>query len=565
MAFAFLATNQSEVRMRGLPVESLEPRRLLSSAFFSQSTVAVGGIALAIVTGDFNGDGRTDIVVQLQSGAFEFIANKGKGKFAAPVSIPTAAATQAGRLYGVADFNNDGVPDLIVNATGTTLGVMLGNGNGGFAPVVDSGLPAGSVAVADLNNDGFPDLISTTVTAAIHLAAGRGDGTFVVNPDITVPKTVRSLSVYQSPGGAFAQIAAGTQGDMYLYNVTKSKTKPVDNGRSFLIQPHDGGTVITLSDVIIAIKAAKVFAQVRDQIKAEEKAAAKANSPEAIFQGDLSMDQAAQNNSGEPVPEMFSVVADTSGTNIVLQPTEYSLTRTSTTKTASTAIKGALDLSVGAASKTFAIPKTVETGDFNADGTDDLLVSATRVTASGGSPARVELLELNGTSKATALSIPLTGAPGTLSASDDLNGDGVPDVLLNDTKSPLLHILYSPTPKPFATLKNGVLSAAGGAGADHVDLSVDAGGKLWLSHNGALQSFPSSSVKKISINLGNGANTLGVGPGVGAVSATGGKGVDSFVLLNASKDTINGGSGKDVAETTNAKDSLKSIETVISG
>jgi FG-GAP-like repeat len=65
-------------------------------------------------------------------------------------------------LDDVAELTGNGIPDLvIVNAERNAVGVMLGNGAGGFGaptwyPV--AGHPA-FIRVADFNDDGYPDLL----------------------------------------------------------------------------------------------------------------------------------------------------------------------------------------------------------------------------------------------------------------------------------------------------------------------------------------------------------------------------------------------------------------------
>jgi hypothetical protein len=78
------------------------------------------------------------------------------------------------------DFNRDGIPDLaFAKPSDNSVGVMLGNSDGSFRPVVNYTVLNGPVSLAagDFNDDGIPDLIVLNGNG-LSLLLGNLDGTF---------------------------------------------------------------------------------------------------------------------------------------------------------------------------------------------------------------------------------------------------------------------------------------------------------------------------------------------------------------------------------------------------
>ena len=122
-----------------------------------------GGQYGEIVAADFNGDGRPDIAtLNYTAGTVSVNLNQGNGTFAAYKDY--AAGAQPDALV-TGDFNNDGKIDLIVGASGVGLSLLLGNGKGAFAAPVafGSGLSPYRIAAADFNGDGNLDLVTVSV------------------------------------------------------------------------------------------------------------------------------------------------------------------------------------------------------------------------------------------------------------------------------------------------------------------------------------------------------------------------------------------------------------------
>ena len=91
---------------------------------------------MSIATGDFNGDGKLDLVTanQVSNTVSVFIGN-GTGGCARLRRTPPAARIPTSVAVG--DFNGDGKLDIVVaNYDSNTVSVLLGNGSGGFATAV---------------------------------------------------------------------------------------------------------------------------------------------------------------------------------------------------------------------------------------------------------------------------------------------------------------------------------------------------------------------------------------------------------------------------------------------
>jgi hypothetical protein len=143
------------------------------------------GYVSAGLTGDFNSDGKLDLILPYGACTLGllFVPGNGDGTFGTPVPL---TATQNNQYPGllVGDLNNDGKLDFIWGDA-----VFLGNGDGTFKqiPLTIPATPAGpvaAVALADLNGDGILDAVSSPGTT---LYAGNGDGTFQTTPFYTVP------------------------------------------------------------------------------------------------------------------------------------------------------------------------------------------------------------------------------------------------------------------------------------------------------------------------------------------------------------------------------------------
>ena len=146
-----------------------------------------GEIPTSVVTGDFNNDGIADYLIA--NGATNDLwlyLGKGDGTFQLPHIVPLSKGI-APVYVATASLRNNGTLDLVVAENDTSsIGVLLGNGDGTFGYETEYMLPEppSALVIRDFNHDGKLDVAAVLVTdiepttqSVPYLALLRGDGT----------------------------------------------------------------------------------------------------------------------------------------------------------------------------------------------------------------------------------------------------------------------------------------------------------------------------------------------------------------------------------------------------
>jgi len=212
---------------------------------------------VAILAGDLNGDGNLDLVVLTtylhdHVGRVSVLLGNGKGGFGRPIFFPLR------RLYpkypvamALGRFSGDNKLDLALayadgdSNSASFVRILLGNGDGTFSEGTRAaaGTNPISVATADFNGDGIPDLVvanspcykACDYPSSISVLLGNGDGTF--QPPVKFPvrgQTSSQLTVADFNGDGKPDVATvngNSQNVSVLLNTTRftpRKAKPAN-------------------------------------------------------------------------------------------------------------------------------------------------------------------------------------------------------------------------------------------------------------------------------------------------------------------------------------------------
>lgn len=210
--------------------------------FTQGSTINVsdesGGSSINLTVADFNGDGNLDLATPIYNdpGSLAIYLGNGHGAFT-PASESPISTIEWSNIVKAGDFNGDGIPDIYVTGGTDTqdLAIYLGNGDGTFTLVPAANTPqvpfGFNTTLADFNNDGVTDIIASSFydgNADVYLTASTQSTAKASNISVTG----------QSP----QQVVASYPGDN-TYSASESVTTPLEVEIAAPIFTHASGTI----------------------------------------------------------------------------------------------------------------------------------------------------------------------------------------------------------------------------------------------------------------------------------------------------------------------------------
>jgi hypothetical protein len=174
----------------------------------------------AIAVGDFNGDGKLDLVETCASGDDQpcnlLLIQSGNGDGTFTLSCETPLSFAGSQSMAVGDFNADGQPDVaVINSVGNGVNVFL---NKGGCPSAVSAIPATgdgptSIVAADFNGDGKLDLaVANSGSDNMTILLGNGDGTFTAAASPATDTAPNSVAVTDFNGDGVPDLAVANAG-----------------------------------------------------------------------------------------------------------------------------------------------------------------------------------------------------------------------------------------------------------------------------------------------------------------------------------------------------------------
>ncbi len=230
----------------------------------------VGSVAL----GDFNGDGVLDVITSSATNQAVFILlNTTTTAGATPTFKSNVSYPMSNGPYylTIGDFNRDGKLDVIAANNGaaiiglpgvpaaTAVGVLLGNGSGGFGTATYYQVGGGSyfANAADINGDDQIDLTAVTTTGVSVLLSGEAESATLNNVLYQGCGTQSIVATYLGDGTYGTSTSAARTANPTAVNTTLGLTVTPVNGvtgqqyvQTATLSPYASGNYSTNGELI---------------------------------------------------------------------------------------------------------------------------------------------------------------------------------------------------------------------------------------------------------------------------------------------------------------------------
>ena len=528
----------------------------------------VGGPTSYLAVGDFNKDGKLDIIAAIgeafiaaPSTSVAFFAGKGDGTFMPPVLLATDA--EAGQLV-VADLNGDGNADWVQgNSHSHVMTLALGNGDGTFQAGVNYALGGGGyITLADINKDGKLDVVAVDPgTNDVRVLFGKGDGTFL--PGIITPVSQPSYGIATGDfnnDGNLDVVVGSAAGPVQTRSIIVMLGKGDGTFGPPVLYPTGGGSdgyilvadfngdgkqdlaVANLFDNNVAIllgngdgtfQAPKLTATLGSDGFLGAIASADLN-------GDGKLDLVVPDYVGAASGKVAILLGNGDGTfqaptflttgGGATWPVLADFNKDGKLDLAVANQFGTIDVFLGNGNGTFntpvvlndvqanignTIPISLAAADFNLDGNLDLLVGTNagdtvQFTGASGVPAGLQVFLGNGDGTFTAPQNYLAAGYSNPVLVGDFNGDGAPDVAAGDPSDSVVSILLNQTPLPLSVSPRNLAFASQLVGTSSAAQSIT------LKNNGAVATTVTLALSGDFAQT----NTCPIAPATLAVAAT---------------------------------------------
>jgi hypothetical protein len=195
--------------------------------FLPAQAFPAGSWPASVAVGDFNGDGILDLAVanSIQfNGTVSVLLGQGDGTFLPAQAFPAGFQPSA---VAVGDFNGDGKLDLVLN-NGK---LLLGNADGTFQAPISYGPGGFAVAVGDFNGDAKPDL--AVVAGTVRVLLGKGGGAFQTsNVSYVAGSYPTAVAVGDFNGDGFPDLAVANVGSNNVSILLNDANWPAGPGRA---------------------------------------------------------------------------------------------------------------------------------------------------------------------------------------------------------------------------------------------------------------------------------------------------------------------------------------------